>query len=453
MNATLSSAANMMRGTLHGDDRSYAGVCTDTRHLQRGELFFALSGPNFEGGDFVGQARDKGAAGAVVDALRDEQIPQIAVDDTRLALGRLASKWRQQHSATVIGITGSNGKTTLKEMAAACLSQAASTLATHGNLNNEIGMPLMLLRISKSHRFAVLEMGASRAGDIAYLTSLAKPDVVVINNAADAHLEGFGSIEGVAAAKGEILQGSKRPDIAILNADDDFFELWSSLVNDVKVLTFGVENKADIHAKEIELIEGKANFLLHLPDAEIEIVLPLAGRHNVLNACAAAAIAVALDVSADKIKAALESVNAVEGRLQLVDGLHDATVYDDSYNANPLSVVAAGEFIASLGGDTWFVLGDMKELGDDADAMHHEVGVALKRVGVDRLFATGDRSRHAVEGFGENSSWFKSVDELADSVLADLTGSVKVLVKGSRSMRMERVVEALRAPDALRKGA
>jgi len=453
MNATLSSAAKMMRGSFHGDDRTYAGVSTDTRQLQRGELFFALSGPNFEGEDFVGQARDKGAAGAVVGALLDEPIAQIAVNDTKLALGRLGAAWRQQHSVTVIGITGSNGKTTLKEMTAACLSQSASTLATQGNLNNEIGMPLMLLRISKSHRFAVLEMGASRAGEIAYLTSLAMPDVVVINNAAAAHLEGFGSLEGVAAAKGEILQGSKRPGMAILNADDDFFELWLSLVDDVEVLTFGIENKADICADGIELAAGTTRFQLHLPDAEIEIELPLAGRHNVLNACAAAAIATALGVSADQIKAALESVHAVEGRLQPVNGRHDATVYDDSYNANPLSVVVAGEFIASLGGESWFVLGDMKELGDAADAMHHDVGSALKRAGVDRLFATGERCRHAVEGFGENASWFESADDLAAAVLAELTGSVSVLVKGSRSMRMERVVEALRAPDALRKGA
>ncbi len=453
MSAALSSAAASMHGTLHGSDRTYAGVSTDTRHLQRGELFFALSGPNFDGGDFVCQAREKGAAGAVVNSLVDEDIAQITVDDTRLALGQLGAAWRQQHAATIVGITGSNGKTTLKEMTAACLSQAAPTLATQGNLNNEIGMPLMLLRIAKSHRFVVLEMGASHAGEIAYLTSLAEPDVVVITNAAAAHLEGFGSIERVADAKGEILLGSKRPDVAILNADDDFFEHWSSLVDDIRTLTFGIENSADVRAGKITVAEGESRFRLQLPAAEIDIVLPLAGRHNVLNACAAAAIATALGVSPDKIKAALESIQPVSGRLQPVDGLHNATVYDDSYNANPLSVVVAGEFIASLPGDSWFVLGDMKELGDDADALHREVGVALKQAGIDRLFATGARSRHAVEGFGEHASWFESIDELIASVSADLTDNVNVLVKGSRSMRMERIVDALRAPAALRKGA
>ncbi len=453
MNAALSSAAASMHGILHGSDRAYAGVSTDTRHLQRGELFFALSGPNFDGGEFVCQARDKGAAGAVVHLLVDEDIAQITVDDTRLALGQLGAAWRQQHDATVVGITGSNGKTTLKEMTAACLSQAAPTLATQGNLNNEIGMPLMLLRIAKSHRFVVLEMGASHAGEIAYLTSLADPDIVVITNAATAHLEGFGSIEGVAAAKGEILLGSKRPDVAILNADDDFFKHWLSSVDDIRTLTFGIENRADIRADKITAAADGSRFRLHLPAAEVDIVLPLAGRHNVLHACAAAAVATALGVSPEKIKAALESIQAVSGRLQPVGGLHNATVYDDSYNANPLSVVVAGEFIASLPGDSWFVLGDMKELGDDADALHHDVGVALKRAGIDRLFATGAHSRYAVEGFGECASWFESIDDLIGSASADLTGSVNVLVKGSRSMRMERVVDALRAPEALRKGA
>ena len=226
MNSTLASAAESMRGTLHGADRVFDGVSTDTRTISHGELFFALSGPNFNGGEFVAEAADKGAAGAVVASQVPCDLAQISVADTRLALGRLGATWRQQHAATVVAVTGSNGKTTLKEMIAACLSQAEPTIATAGNLNNDIGMPLMLLRISAAHRFAVLEMGANHAGEIAYLTSLARPDVVVINNAGPSHLEGFGTITGVAKGKGEILQGEPRPRCAILNADDDFFDYW-----------------------------------------------------------------------------------------------------------------------------------------------------------------------------------------------------------------------------------
>ena len=223
MSMTLSAAAETMQGILHGDDAAYAGVSTDTRTVRAGELFFALSGPNFDGADFVVQANEKGAAGAVVTDQVQADIAQITVDDTRLALGRLGTSWRQQQPATVVGVTGSNGKTTLKEMIAACLSRSAPTIATAGNLNNDIGMPLMLLRIEQTHRFAVIEMGANHGGEIAYLTSLSLPDVVVITNAGPAHLEGFGSLKGVAEGKGEILQGEKRPLCAVLNADDDFY--------------------------------------------------------------------------------------------------------------------------------------------------------------------------------------------------------------------------------------
>ena len=245
MNGLLSAAASAMQGNLHGADRRFNGVSTDTRTLQGGELFFALSGPNFDGEQFVGQANAKGAAAAVVTSIADDDIAQIRVSDTRKALGELGAAWRAEQSATVVGVTGSNGKTTLKELIAACLSRVAPTLATEGNLNNDIGMPLMLLRIASSHQYAVVEMGANHAGEIAYLTGLAKPDVVVITNAGAAHLEGFGSIEGVAHAKGEILEGSPRPVTAVLNADDDYFDYWCSRVTDIGVLSFGFGADAD----------------------------------------------------------------------------------------------------------------------------------------------------------------------------------------------------------------
>jgi len=453
MNADLSTAAKFVGGALHGDDRAYNGVSTDTRSLQSGELFIALSGPNYDGRDYVDLAREKGAAGAVVGSTVESDIAQIIVGDTRLALGQLGASWRDQQSAIVIGITGSNGKTTLKELAAACLSHAAPTLATQGNLNNDIGMPLMLLRIDATHRYAVLEMGANHAGEIAYLTSLAKPDIVVITNAAAAHLEGFGSIEGVAHAKAEILQDEARPDFAILNADDDYFDYWQSFVSDISWISFGLSEKADIRADEITVDKALTRFLLHIGDTAVPVSLPLAGRHNVLNACAAAAIASTLGEAPDDIASALESVSPVTGRLQTVEGLRGATLFDDSYNANPVSVVAAGEYLASLPGENWVVFGDMKELGKDERQLHREIGQALSKAGVDRLFATGELGRDTAEAFGDGASWFETVDELAETVLKDLTDSVNVLVKGSRSMRMERVVDVLRAPEPMRREA
>lgn len=445
MNGSLVAAAEAMQGVLHGSDGTFDGISTDSRTIREGELFVALSGPNFDGNKFVGQARGKGAAAAVVNALTDEDIAQIEVEDTRLALGQLTASWLNQHSPTVVGITGSNGKTTLKEMVAACLSQLAPTLATQGNLNNDIGMPLMMARVDGSHKFVVLEMGANHAGEIAYLTSLAKPRVVVITNAAAAHLEGFGSVDGVAHAKAEILEGDTRPDVAVLNADDEFYSYWMSLVEDVDVLSFGLNGSADIRADQIEAGKGHTHFSLHLLDTTVELTLPLAGIHNVRNACAAAAVATSLGVSPQDIKTALEALQPVAGRLQPLQGQNGSTLFDDSYNANPLSVIAAAEFLASLPGKSWFVLGDMFELGVGADAMHREVGEALRDAGVERLFAHGELSREAVAGFGEGASSFDAVEDLINDLQAEITDDVNLLVKGSRGMRMERVVAALRA--------
>ncbi len=453
MIATLAAAAENMDGELHGDDCTFKGISTDTRTLRGGELFFALQGPNFDGCDYLSVARQNGAAGAVVPGLVADELPQITVDNTRQALGRFASAWRAQQDATVIGVTGSNGKTTLKELINACLQQQAPTLATQGNLNNDIGLPLMLARITPEHRYAVLEMGANHAGEIAYLTSLAKPDVVVITNAAAAHLEGFGSVDGVSRAKGEILQGDDRPSVAVLNADDKYFDYWTSLVTDVRRLSFGFSPNADIRAQDIETGIEHSRFRLCLPAEHVNVRLPLAGVHNVRNACAAAAVAHALGVPAEKIRAALEGVSPVSGRLQPLRGSNGATLFDDTYNANPLSVIAAAEFLAQLPGESWLVLGDMKELGDDAAAMHREVGEAVRQRGIDRLFGLGELSRNTVEGFGEHGSWFGSIDTLVDELSATLTDSVNLLVKGSRSMRMERVVDALRAVDSMRKKA
>jgi UDP-N-acetylmuramoyl-tripeptide--D-alanyl-D-alanine ligase len=446
--STLATAADFVNGRLHGADRAFNGVSTDTRTLTQGELFVALQGPNFDGCDYVGQAHDKGAAGALVPRLVDEAIAQIAVEDSRRALGELGAAWRQQLSPIVVGITGSNGKTTLKELTAACLATAAPTLATQGNLNNDIGMPLMLTRIEEHHRFAVLEMGANHGGEIAYLTALARPDIVAITNAGDAHLEGFGSREGVARGKGEILCGETRPKVAILNADDHYFEYWSKLVEDTQLITFGIDADADVHARNIAAANGGSRFDLHLPGGDIEVTLALSGRHNVRNACAAAAIATAVGVDIADIKSGLESVQPVEGRLRRIAGIGGMTIYDDSYNANPVSVAAAAEFFAALPGHNVIVLGDMGELGDDAARLHAETGAKVRDAGIPRLLGIGELSRITVEAFGEGASWHADVDDLAARLKSELTEGMNVLVKGSRFMRMERVVDRLRDPQA-----
>lgn len=439
---SLSDAAQVVGGQLHGKDCEFSGISTDTRALSSGELFFALSGPNFDGHEYVAAAAAAGAAGVVVSRKLESDIGQIVVDDVKLALGRFGAAWRASKNVRVVGVTGSNGKTTLKEMIAACLSQDAATFATEGNFNNDIGMPIMLTKIADEHRFAVIEMGANHAGEIAYLVGLANPDVVVITNAGAAHLEGFGSIEGVAHAKGEILQNANRPKVAVLNADDDYFGYWQSLVTDVATLSFGFDSDADVQALNIEAGADGSRFDLKLPGNDLRITLPLPGIHNIRNACAAAAVATALNVDGAGIKAALETVTPVGGRLQPLQGSNGCTLFDDSYNANPLSVIAAAEFLASLPGNNWLVLGDMKELGEDAEELHREVGASARANGVDRLFALGDLAKSSVEAFGEGARWYASIDALiADVESADV--DCNVLVKGSRSMQMERVVAAL----------
>jgi UDP-N-acetylmuramoyl-tripeptide--D-alanyl-D-alanine ligase len=443
MDSTLARAAESMHGVLHGSNVSFRGVSTDTRTIAAGELFVALQGPNFDGSAFVSAAAERQAAAAVIAGQIETTLPNITVTDTRLALGELASSWRQEMSACVVGITGSNGKTTLKELIASCLSQSAETLATHGNLNNDIGLPLMLLRLSPEHRYAVIEMGANHAGEIEYLTSLAEPSVVAITNAGPAHLEGFGSVEGVARAKGEILQSATRPQAAILNADDAHFDYWKSLVNDLRLLSFGLSPEATVHASDISRVDDGSTFRLHMPDDDMMLSLPLQGIHNVRNACAAAAVALALDLSAGQIQRGLESVTPVAGRLRVLDGINGSRVIDDSYNANPTSAIAAIELLAAMQGNSVLVLADMAELGADSAALHRQVGTVAKEAGIERLLATGELSRNTVDAFGDGATWYESADEISTELATSLSPDSNVLVKGSRSMRMGRVVRAI----------
>jgi UDP-N-acetylmuramoyl-tripeptide--D-alanyl-D-alanine ligase len=446
MKRTLAEYARACGGELVGTDRAYGGVSTDTRTLKPGELFVALRGPRFNANDFVAAAETAGAAGAVVDTRIDRPLAQIVVRDTQAALTQGAAAWRAQFSIPVVGVAGSNGKTTVKEMIAAILGRRGSTLATRGNLNNHIGVPLTLYRLEPTHVQAVIEIGANRAGEVAALVDLVRPTVGLITNAGAEHLEGFGSLEGVARAEGEMVAGLASSATAVINADDAFASLWRGMTR-ARVTTFGVAHAADFSAHEAHTTIDAGGFVtrfqLRTPQGSIPIELHLAGQHNVLNALCAAAAASAAGATLDEVRAGLATMRPVPGRLQFKTAPSGALIVDDSYNANPSSMKAGIEVLAAVDARRWLVMGDMGELGDYAVESHGEIGRFARNHRIDRLFATGKLSALAVEAFGSGAEWFADTESLARAVNAELTREVCVLVKGSRSNRLERVVEAL----------
>ena len=446
MKRTLAEFAHACGGELVGADRAYTGVSTDTRTLKSGELFLALRGPRFNANEFVAAAEAAGAAGAVVDTRIDLPLAQILVEDTQAALSRSASAWRAQFSFPVVGVAGSNGKTTVKEMITAILERRGTTLATRGNLNNHIGVPLTLHRLDAGQRHAVVEIGANHPGEVAALVELTRPTVGLITNAGAEHLEGFGSIEGVARAEGEMVAGLDASATAVINADDPFADLWRGMTR-ASVCTFGVANAANFSAHDLHNSVGADGFITHFnlrsPQGSIPIELKLAGRHNVLNSLCAAAAACAAGASLDDVRAGLATMRPVPGRLQFKTAPNGAWIVDDSYNANPSSMKAGIEVLAAVDARRWLVMGDMGELGDFANESHGEVGRYARINRIERLFATGKLSALAVEAFGSGGEWFADTEALARAVNAELTREVCVLVKGSRSNRLERVVEAL----------
>jgi UDP-N-acetylmuramoyl-tripeptide--D-alanyl-D-alanine ligase len=446
MKRRLAEFARACAGELAGADRAYAGVSTDTRTLKPGELFVALRGPRFNANEFVAAAEAAGAAGAVVDTRVDRAIPQIVVRDTQAALTQGAAAWRAQFSIPLVGVAGSNGKTTVKEMVAVILERRGSTLATRGNLNNHIGVPLTLYRIEPSHAQAVVEIGANRAGEVAALVELARPTVGLITNAGAEHMEGFGSLEGVARAEGEMVAGLAPAATAIINADDAFASLWRGMTT-ARVLTFGMAQPADFSAHDshtsIDAAGFVTRFTLRAPQGSIPIELHLAGQHNVLNSLCAAAAAVAAGASLDDVRSGLATMRPVPGRLQFKSAPSGALIVDDSYNANPSSMKAGIEVLAAVEARRWLVMGDMGELGDYALESHEDIGRFARINRIERLFGTGKLSALAVEAFGPGGEWFADTESLARAVNAGLTREVCVLVKGSRSNRLERVVDAL----------
>jgi len=445
----ISTIAQAINAELVGADVTINRVTTDSRAIKSGDLFVALRGEKFDGHAFAEQAMADGAAAVMVDHRITDDMPALVVPDTRIGLGRLAAFWREQFEIPILAVTGSNGKTTVKEMLASILREACASLpnkdeavlATQGNLNNDIGMPLTLLGIRAQHRYAVIEMGMNHPGEIACLSHIARPDVALINNAHAAHLAGLKTVEEVARAKGEIFEGLKQDGVAVINADDAYAPLWRKLIGGHTVIDFGVETNAKVSAS-CQLGMYESTVTIRNPQGEMLVKLQVPGMHNVRNALAASAAALALNIPNEMIAAGLSKFSGVKGRLQRKACLHGATLIDDSYNANPDSVKAAISVLSAAPGKKILVLGDMGELGPGAEELHKQIGVQAKQAGIDVLMAMGDLSLYTVEGFGPGASHFDRIQELLADLENFLTPEVTLLVKGSRFMQMERVVKS-----------
>lgn len=435
---------------LHGESVTVQGVSIDTRTLKPGDLYVAIVGENFNGHEFVHAAQDAGAAAVLVHEAVETELPQLLVDNTQSALGQLGKFWAKRHAIPTIAITGSNGKTTVKEIITSMLQQLGPVLATKGNLNNEIGVPLTLLSMRKEHIYAVVEIGANHAGEIARLVSLVEPDVAVVTNIGTAHLEGFGSVEGIATAKSEIYAGLKADGFGVINADDSYAPAMRKACAHCFTREFGLATGADVRGlSETELVISSVG-------RTFSPRFRLAGAHNIMNALAAVAAVQSLDIQSEAIISGLESVSAVPGRLEKKPGINDAVIIDDSYNANPDSTNSAIKVLASYRGKRYLALGDMGELGPDAAAMHQAVGEFASSQGIDGLWTTGTLSASTQSGFTQSANnathkagaQFADQESLIKNLLDHLDKDVTVLVKGSRSAGMEAVVQALVQPPA-----
>ncbi|MCZ8623472.1 UDP-N-acetylmuramoyl-tripeptide--D-alanyl-D-alanine ligase [Escherichia albertii] len=445
ISVTLSQLTDILNGELKGADIALDAVTTDTRKLTPGCLFVALKGERFDAHDFADQAKAGGAGALLVSRPLDIDLPQLIVKDTRLAFGQLAAWVRQQVPARVVALTGSSGKTSVKEMTAAILSQCGNTLYTAGNLNNDIGVPMTLLRLTPEYDYAVIELGANHQGEIAWTVSLTRPEAALVNNLAAAHLEGFGSLAGVAKAKGEIFTGLPENGIAIMNADNNDCLNWQSVIGSRKVWRFSPNAaNSDFTATNIHVTSHGTEFTLQTPTGSVDVLLPLPGRHNIANALAAAALAMSVGATRDAIKAGLTNLKAVPGRLFPIQLAENQLLLDDSYNANVGSMTAAVQVLAEMPGYRVLVVGDMAELGAESEACHVQVGEAAKAAGIDRVLSVGKQS-HAIgaaSGVGEHFADKTALIAHLKTLIAEQQ-VITILVKGSRSAAMEEVVRAL----------
>ena len=449
----LSEIARMAGGHLDGEDVMVDAIASDTRAMPEDgrALFVALKGERFDGHDHVADAALHGARAALVSHAVVAEIPQVGVADTERALAAIAAALQSGRSGKVVAITGSNGKTSVKTMLLSILQSAGRAYANPGNRNNEIGLPLAVIDAPDDADFAIYEMGAGKPGDIAYLTTVVRPDVSLVNNIAPAHLERMGSLLGVADTKAAIYDALPADGVAVINADDAFAPYFAERAHGRRLIRFGIEASADIRARDIRVDAGGMRFVLIAPEGEAEVTLALPGRHNVRNALAAAALALGAGASFDAVVTGLEAARPVAGRLVRHVLGNGATLIDDSYNANPGSLNAAIDLLSTSTqaegqGDAWLVLGDMRELGADAQALHAEAGRRAKAAGIARMYALGELSAHAAQAFGEGARTFDSHAALAEALQRDLaagTTAPTILVKGSRGSAMDRVVRQL----------
>ena len=449
----LSDIARMTHGRLVGDDLTVDAIATDTRALPQGgaALFVALKGERFDGHDHVAKAAQAGVAAALVSREVDASVPQVVVADTERALADLAAavhreRLEQGGAQKVVAITGSNGKTSVKALTLAILERVGRTYATPGNRNNEIGLPLAVIDAPEDVQFAIYEMGAGKPGDIAYLTDVVRPDVSIVNNIAPGHLERMGSLLGVADTKAAIYDALPGEGVAVINADDAFAPYFAERAHGRRLLRFGLEASADLTARDIRATIDGSSFTLVTPQGDADITLALPGRHNVSNALAAAGLALSVGASLQQVAEGLNAARPVAGRLITHRLGNGAVLIDDSYTANPGSLAAAIDTLAAGGGEAWLVLGDMRELGADAEAMHAEAGRRAKGAGIRRLLTLGAYSAAASQAFGEGATHFETHDALAGVLRNELREGVRVLVKGSRGSAMDRIVAALVGP-------
>lgn len=443
---SLKTLAEITGGTLHGSDLTLNDVTTDTRKVTAGSLFVALVGERFDAHDFAEEAIASGAQALLVSKHLPVAVPQVVVEDTRIAFGRLGAWVRQQSTARVVALTGSSGKTSVKEMTAAILRQCGETLYTAGNLNNDYGVPMTLLRLTAEHQYAVIELGANHQGEIAYTTDLVKPESALVNNLAAAHLEGFGSLAGVAKAKGEIFQGLPAHGIAILNAESNDWPNWQSTLKDKTVWRFSPQAaECDFSASDIRIAQDGTHFVMNTPRGTAEIVLPLPGRHNIANALAAAALALSVDAPLSAVQQGLKNLQSVPGRLFPVRLSAHQLLLDDSYNANVGSMTAAVQVLSEMPGYQVLVAGDMAELGEETEKCHREIGEAARAAGLDRVLTCGKFSHFISEssGVGEHFSDKTALTERLRELLSQHS-EITVLIKGSRSAAMEQVVQSLK---------
>ncbi|VTP15637.1 UDP-N-acetylmuramoyl-tripeptide-D-alanyl-D-alanine ligase [Phytobacter ursingii] len=445
ISVTLSQLGGILHGELHGADATIEAVTSDTRKLTSGCLFVALKGERFDAHDFADKAKEGGAGALLVSRKLDIDLPQLVVKDTRLAFGELAAWVRQQVPARVVALTGSSGKTSVKEMTAAILNECGNTLYTAGNLNNDIGVPMTLLRLTKEHQYAVIELGANHQGEIAWTVALTRPEAALVNNLAAAHLEGFGSLAGVAKAKGEIYTGLPDNGIAIMNADNNDWLNWQNIIGNRKVWRFSPNAaNSDFTATHIHVTSHGTEFTLQTPTGDIDVTLPLPGRHNIANALAATALAMAVGAPHDAVKKGLANLKAVPGRLFPVQLGENQLLLDDSYNANVGSMTAAAHVLAEMPGYRVMVVGDMAELGDESQACHVQVGETAKAVGIDRVLSVGKLSKAISDasGVGEHFDDKAAMVSRLEALIAEKQ-IITILVKGSRSAAMEEVARAL----------